>query len=111
VLKHFCAIAQIFLKEKVRGNAKRPRYHQMSRLENGLSFAKQYCGRKDSQNWDLFFWNSAGLGLSFRPVGGLREECGAGFWIFGRHTKEKVIQILFELLFKLKFLNGTVAKW
>jgi len=50
------------------------------------------------------------LGLSFRPVGGLREECGAGFWIFGRHTKEKVIQILFELLFKLKFLNGTVAK-
>jgi len=32
VLKHLCAVAQSFLKEKVRGNAKRLKYHQMSRL-------------------------------------------------------------------------------
>ena len=53
VLKHLCAVAQSFLKEKVRGNAERLKYWEMSRSrKNGLGFAKQFCGREDSQNRD-----------------------------------------------------------
>ena len=41
VLKHLCAVAQSFLKEKVRGNAERLKYWEMSRSrKNGLGFAK-----------------------------------------------------------------------
>ena len=51
VLKHLCAVAQSFLKEKVRGNAERLKYWEMSRSrKNGLGFAKLFCGREDSQN-------------------------------------------------------------
>ena len=53
VLKHLCAVAQSFLKEKVRGNAERLKYWEMSRSrKNGLGFAKLFCGREDSQNRD-----------------------------------------------------------
>ena len=76
VLKHLCAVAQSFLKEKVRGNAERLKYHQLSRSKNGLSFAETiFWGhgfRKTST--DSLFWNS---GFTSGGGRGLRKESSA----------------------------------
>jgi len=82
VLKHLCAVAQSFLKEKVRGNAERLKYWEMSRSrKNGLGFAKQFCGREDSQNRDKMFLKFGEIRVSApqEGAGGMRGG-HFGFW-------------------------------
>jgi len=81
--------AQSFLKEKVRGNAERLKYWEMSRSrKNGLGFAKTKFWEKDFAKPRLIFFESGG-DFEFRPRGGrVWEGIRAGFsFLFWRDSQ------------------------
>ena len=83
VLKHLCAVAQSFLKEKVRGK------RWTAQILGNEPFKKKWtrfcenyiAGGRIRKTETYSFWNSAGLGLGFRPAGGCGRNAGRAFWI------------------------------
>ena len=70
-----CAVAQSFLKEKVRGNAKRLKYWEMSRSEKMDSVLRNiFAGGRIRKTETNVFEIRQGSG--FRPAGGRGRNAG-----------------------------------